>query len=435
MESISRQLYHLLEEKSVAENDLEDARLFMLDWMGCYAAGTVTNQGEILSRWNSKWAGTGLLQEVFLMAAHSHITETDDLHRASVTHPACVVFPVSWHLTRFLKKSFTECLLASLYGYEVMCRVGEGVGPGHYKIFHNTATTGVFGAAAAASKLLELSEDRFVWAMGNAGTQAAGLWQFNEDAAMSKHLHAGHAAEAGLKAALLAAENFTGAEKIFEGKKGFFEGFCPDPNPGAVTKPSDGWKLSETSIKPYPSCRHTHPAIDAALEIRQKNEDSKIPTKEIESIDITTYETALRITDNPMPDSTFAAKFSIQYCVSLALEKGFPVLQHFEGNQLDSQRASELISKITVRTGKEFEDAFPRHWGAQIIVKMAKSESVSVIKSAKGDPENPLNKEELIKKFKGLMNYAGVENDRSSMISDWILHSDPEDLIPELIIK
>ncbi len=435
MESISRQLYRLLKSKPVEEAHLQDTRLFMLDWAGCYAAGTVTQQGTILDRYHSKWAGDGLLQQVFLMAAQSHIAETDDLHRGSVTHPACVVFPVAWHLSLFLKKNFHDCLVASLHGYEAMCRVGEALGREHYKIFHNTATAGVYGAAATASALLGLNEDQFVWAMGNAGTQAAGLWQFNEDATMSKHLHAGHAAEAGLKAALLAAENFTGTEKIFEGEKGFFAGLCPDPNPGAVLAESTGWKLSETSIKPYPSCRHTHPAIDAALEIREKLSSAGSGTKEIESIEINTYETALGVTDNPTPETTFAAKFSIQYCVCLALEKGFPMLPHFEGNELVGNASSRLIEKTTVRIHEKFTEAYPKNWGSKVTVTSGGEKFESEIKSAKGDPENPLTNEEMITKYAGLMAYASVEKSRSQKLSKWILEADGSTLVPKLIIK
>ncbi len=433
MKSLSKQLIELINSKSVTADDLIKTREFMLDWVGCYAAGSKTEQGNVINNWNCKWGGTGLEQEVFVTAALSHITETDDLHRRSVTHPACVVFPVTWHLSRYLKKSFDECLVASIKGYEAMCRVGEAVGPAHYKIFHNTATAGVFGSAVAAGSLLELNEEQVVWAMGNAGTQAAGLWQFNVDATMSKHLHAGHAASAGLKAALLAAEGFTGPSKILEGEKGFFKGLCSDPDPNAIVRESKGWKLTETSIKPYPSCRHTHPAIDAALEIRKAMNQDGTPAYEIDSIEILTYETALRLTDNNSPNSTFAAKFSIQYCVSLALSEGFPQLYHFENDLLKKHQKSELIGFTKVNTTTTFNEAYPTHWGARVIVKAGSKVFESEIKSAKGDPENPLTKEELVKKFNGLMNYAGYGGEVASELSNWILEASDDELVPELL--
>ena len=434
MKSLTRQLYQIIDEKPVAAEDLIKIREFMLDWMGCYMAGRATDQGKILEQWNSKWGGTGIEQEVFLMAAQSHITETDDLHRGSVTHPACVVFPVAWNLSRFLKKDFEACLLASLKGYEAICRIGEAVGPSHYKIFHNTATAGVFGSSTTAANLLGLNEEQFVWAMGNAGTQAAGLWQFNEDATMSKHLHAGHAATAGLKAALLAAEGFTGPAQILEGDKGFFKGLCPDPDPDTVTADSDSWKLTGTSIKPYPSCRHTHPAIDAALEIRSKIKRSGAEKIRIDSVEVSTYQTALSVTDNPLPETTYAAKFSLQYCVSLALENGFPGLRQFEGDLLNEHLNSGLIGKVTLSASKEFSEAYPKHWGAKLKVKAGGETYMSTIESAKGDSENPLSKEELLTKYNGLMEYAGADSDRAQKLSSWILEADGNELIPEITV-
>ena len=435
MESLTAQLYDLLNSKPVTVGDLSKTREFLLDWMGCYAAGSKTEQGVILQNWNSKWGGSGLEQEVFLMAALSHITETDDLHRGSVTHPACVVFPVTWNLARYLKKPYEHCLLASLKGYEVICRVGEAVGPEHYKIFHNTATAGVFGSAAAAAILLDLNREQFVWALGNAGTQAAGLWQFNTDATMSKHLHAAHAASAGLKAALLAAEGFTGPAEILEGEKGFFKGFCPDPVPGAITAESSEWKLAETSIKPYPSCRHTHPSIDAALEIRKQLLEDGLSTDSIDSVNVSTYDTVLRVTDNPKPESTYAAKFSIQYCVSLALGAGFPGLNHFEGTELEKQKNSELIRKVNVKNDQKFSSAYPKHWGSHISAAASGKQFESEIKSAKGDPENPLTADELKLKFYGLMNYAGIDKNQSNSIAEWILHADENEFLMDLKVS
>lgn len=432
MESLTAQLYDLLDSKPVTADDLLQTRHFMLDWMGCCAAGSKTREGAILQNWNSKWAGSGLEQETFLMAAFSHITETDDLHRESVTHPACVVFPVVWNLGRYLKTDFGTCLLASLKGYEVICRVGEAVGSEHYKVFHNTATAGVFGAAAAAAVLLDLNKEQFVWALGNAGTQAAGLWQFNADAAMSKPLHAGHAAAAGLKAALLAAEGFTGTAKILEGEKGFFKGLCPDPQPKAITAPGNSWKLTETSVKPYPSCRHTHPSIDAALEIRGQMMAQGAEPESIESVEVRTYDTALRVTDNPAPDSTYAAKFSIQYCVSIALAGGFPGLKHFEGDLLKESCKSPLIQKIDAASDQKFTTAYPKFWGAVLKVSSNGKVFESEIKSAKGDPENPLTAPELRRKFDGLMDYAGADKEETKKIAEWILQADEDERIPQL---
>jgi 2-methylcitrate dehydratase PrpD len=178
----------------------------------------------------------------------------DDLHRASVTHPGCVVVPAALAIGLQTRCSGPALLDAILRGYEAVARIGMAVGPAHYRIWHSTATCGPFGAAMAAADLLGLDDSQTVHALGNAGTQSSGLWQFIETGAMSKHLHAGRAAEAGVTAAELAALGFTGPPAILEGAKGLFAGACPDADPDAVTRdPSAPWQLRATSIKPWPS--------------------------------------------------------------------------------------------------------------------------------------------------------------------------------------
>src|SRR5262245_13023100 len=186
--TLSRGLARLIKSRPVGDQDLIQAERYVRDWLGAMVAGGATEPGKILRAYSRN--KSALEDRVFLAGALSHITETDDLHRGSTTHPACAVIPVALLLGRHLEKDGKESLHAVLGGYEAMLRVGEALGPAHYRIFHNTATAGVFGSAAAAACLLNLDQNEWVWAFGNAGTQAAGLWQFNADATMSKHLHA-----------------------------------------------------------------------------------------------------------------------------------------------------------------------------------------------------------------------------------------------------
>ena len=190
----------------------------------------------------------------------------DDLHRESVTHPGCVVVPAAWAMAAQNGTDGRDFLKAVLAGYEAVLPHRQRRRPCALQGVAQHGTCGPYGAAMAAARLLDLREEPTVWALGNAGTQSAGLWQFLEENAMSKHLHAGRAAEAGLLAAELAARGFTGPAQILEGAKGFFVAACPDAQPERVlAAPEAPWQLRLTSIKPWPSCRHTHPAIEAAL--------------------------------------------------------------------------------------------------------------------------------------------------------------------------
>jgi len=418
MATLSLSLTRLIRGRAVESSDLRTAERYVRDWLGSFVAGGATPAGAMLRAYARQ--RPDLEGRVFLAAALSHITETDDLHRASITHPACVVVPVSLLLARELDASGPAALRAVLSGYEAMLRVGEALGPSHYRIFHNTATAGVFGAAAAAATLLELDEAAWVWALGNAGTQAAGLWQFNEDATMSKHLHAGHAAEAGLRAALLAREGFTGPAAILEGEMGFFRGFCPDPLPGRVLAPSNGWKLAETSLKPYPSCRHTHPAIDAALEIRRGLGENELAMAA--EIRIASYPAALRVTDNCTPRTPYAARFSLQFCVATALAHGWPGMHAFDADRIGDGDAlvHDLMDRTRVRVDEDLAAAYPARWGAAVEVVWPDGQRLGARREvAKGDPEDALGEAELSAKVLDSMAYGGLGQEDAEALLGW----------------
>ncbi|HEV8315049.1 MAG TPA: MmgE/PrpD family protein, partial [Burkholderiaceae bacterium] len=201
-------------------------------------------------------------------AAASHVAEQDDVHNGSVVHPATVVFPAALAIAQAQGASGRALLTAAVAGYEVGIRVGEFLGRSHYKVFHTTGTAGTLAAAAAAGHLLKLDAERMQHAFGSAGTQAAGLWEFLRDAADSKQLHTAHAASCGLQAAWLASQGFTGARHVLEGAQGMAAGMSRDADADRLV---DGlglrWATTETSFKWHASCRHTHPAADALLQV------------------------------------------------------------------------------------------------------------------------------------------------------------------------
>ena len=203
--------------------------------------------------------------------AASHVVEQDDLHNSSVLHPGTVVFPPVLALAQAENKSGKELLLAAIAGYEAGIRIGEYLGRSHYTVFHTTGTAGTLASAAATAKLLGLDADGVQRALGSAGTQAAGLWEFLRDAADSKQLHTAKAAGDGLLAAYLAREGFTGAKHILEGPQGMAAGMSKDADPARLTdRLGERWAITETSFKWHACCRHTHPAADALLQLMTK---------------------------------------------------------------------------------------------------------------------------------------------------------------------
>lgn len=365
-------------------------------------AGRRSQPGQPLLRWCED-SGQGVGHDAFLAAGLAHTLEIDDLHRASVTHPGCVVVPVAWHLARQRGASGREFLVAVLHGYEAMTRVGMAAGPGHYQLWHATSTCGVFGAAMAAATLMALDRRQTVWALGSAGTQSSGLWQFLPDGVMSKHLHAARAAEAGVTAAGLAAVGFSGAERILEGEQGFFRALCPDAQPDALLhEPTARWQLRNTSIKPWPCCRHTHPAIDAALDLH-----ARVGGDEPAAVDICTYQAALDVCDRPSPQTPYAAKFSLQHCVNVALADGAVDFTSFDAPV--RARLAAASARTQLSASPAFNDDYPERWGAEVRVRLSSGQTLSARKLAcKGDPELPLSVQEMTDKARMLIRFGGL---------------------------
>ncbi|MGI9374309.1 MAG: MmgE/PrpD family protein, partial [Hyphomicrobiales bacterium] len=404
------------------DDDLQAAELFALDAIANIVAGCNSPQGRKILAWRNDLLGNraneGTLgldapRQAFVQGAFCHILEVDDLHRASVVHPGCVVVPALLALGQ--GQSRRKVLTALLHGFEACCRVGMAVGPAHYKIWHNTATCGPFGAAMAGAHLLNLSEEQTVNALGNAGSQSSGLWEFLDTGAETKHLHAGRAAESGVIAAGLAAQAFTGPPAILEGARGFFKAACPDGDPEAVlAEPDAPWQVHLTSIKPWPSCRHTHPALDAAQKIRHDMLATGLSI-DVDAVEVETYQAALDLCDREETPSAYAAKFSLQHTVSAALAFDEVVFDSFDESargQLSGAR-----KKVKVGTQTEIQQRYPAHWGTKVSVQHSSGQQFAhEVENAKGDPELPLSRDDMEAKAERLIHHAGIA-EHSNIIS------------------
>ncbi|HEX6383477.1 MAG TPA: MmgE/PrpD family protein [Anaerolineae bacterium] len=428
--SLSEQLADwILDQKANGMPDvvLGAARTYLLDWLGSALAGHATDPGRKLLDYAAEQpagpcriVGSDMSRSAEVAAlvngGLSHIVEMDDLDRGSVVHPGAVIIPAALAVADQAQANRRDLLSALVAGYEVAIRIGEAVGKEHYFYFHNTSTCGVFGAAAAAGWLLELNREQLVWALGNAGTQAAGLWQFNADGDMSKHLHTGRAAANGVLAADLAARDFSGARRILEGRRGFFAATAPGARPERVVAGLDArppaYKIQGASIKPHASCRHTHPAIDAALALQQS-----LPDYPIERVAIETYQAALDLCDNPDPQTPYAAKFSLHYCVASALCRSHAGLEAFTPQAIQAPPLRSLLPRITATVDPVFEAQYPQRWPTRVRIWLADgSEHSHTVTAPKGDPENPLTPAELEAKFRQLAAFGG----HKQHVEDWL---------------
>lgn len=328
----------------------------------------------------------------------SHILEMDDVDKESITHPGTVVIPAALSIGELSQTSGADLLAAIITGYEVMLRVGAAVTPAHYQIWHTTATSGVFGSSIAASRLLKLNKEKMTWAFGNAGTLSAGLWEFLQDGAMSKYLHAGKAAATGVMTAYLADAEFTGASRILEGKQGFFIGYAKQEiNPQIFDDFGYRYRAGTVSFKPYPCCRHTHSTIDCAKTIHGKLTNS---LDDIKSINIATYKAAVLIAGTENPQDSRQAQFSLKYIVSRTLKAGNIGLSDFDDNVLFDPEVRNLMNKVTIGADPAINSLTPAAWPAKVTVTFLDGRQITeYVKYPKGDPENALAWAEVKDKF------------------------------------
>ncbi|MEC9341696.1 MAG: MmgE/PrpD family protein [Pseudomonadota bacterium] len=408
------------------------ARYYLLDWLGALLAAHGTDTGAKFTAYALAQPpgkaplvglGRGAAAETsaFYGGALSHIVEMDDVAREAIIHPAVVVMPAALAIAGERGASGTQLLGAIAEGYEAAILVGEAVGREHYYHFHNTTTCGVFGSAMAAGRLLDLDDHELVWALGNAGTQAFGLWQFNAEGVLTKPYHSGRAAAAGVSAALLAQAGVSGAAAILEGERGFFAGLAPGGDPQRIRCALEAGgppRIGGVSIKPYASCRHTHAPIDAALRLRERLRGR---VREISSVRVASYQAALTLCDNPSPVSTAEAKFSLQHCLASALLRGRAGLAQFEGEALHDADVRALAGKGTACLDEEAERGYPNTWSASVTLRLDNGESLAeTVSDPKGDPENPLSQGELEEKFRELAAYGGVPASHADDLIAWV---------------
>ncbi|MCW5661441.1 MAG: MmgE/PrpD family protein [Burkholderiaceae bacterium] len=391
----------------------------LLDWIGSALAGKGARPVESIARfWLAQGPGDGPSEVLIhrrgsspivaaaINAAASHFAEQDDVHNGSVFHPAAVVFAPALAVAQALGRSGRELLTAAVAGYEVGIRVGEFLGRTHYKVFHTTGTAGTLAAAAAAGHLLRLTPQQMSHAFGSAGTQSAGLWEFLREGADSKQLHCAHAAAAGLGAAWLAADGFTGASRILDGARGMAAGMSSDADPARLT---DGlgtrWATAETSFKFHASCRHTHPAADALQALMR---EARLAANDIAQVTARVHQGALDVlgpvTD---PQTVHQSKFSMGTVLAMVALHGRAGMAEFDAHFRD-EAAVAFRDRVRMELDAEVDAAYPARWIGKVEVTTRDGRHLAArVDEPKGDPGNTLSRPELEDKAVRLALYSG----------------------------
>lgn len=409
------------------------AQELMLDWLGSALAGSGAAPVEAIARCARVMAPangasdvlihrtqTSPLFAALINGASSHFAEQDDVHNGSVFHPAAVVFPPALATAQWQASSGEALLTAAVAGYEVGIRVGEFLGRSHYRIFHTTGTAGTIAAAAATGRLLGLSPEQMLHAFGSAGTQAAGLWEFLRDAADSKQLHTGKASADGLMAAWLAQAGLTGAEHILEGPQGMAAGMSSDADPTRLTdRLGQRWALAETSFKFHASCRHTHPAADALLQVVEQHD---LAIDDIARVTARVHQGAIDVLGPVVdPQTVHQAKFSMGTTLGLIAQHRRADMAAF-ANDYNAPSIAAFRERVDMVLDAEVDQAYPQRWIGKVNVETTQGKTFEArVDEPKGDPGNTLSPAELEEKFHRLVAFtqAATPSEAEAMIA-WV---------------
>lgn len=362
------------------------ARLHLLDWLACVAG-----------------ARGSRLRSMSLRAQHGgedwlgNILEMDDVHREGRLHPGPVIWPAA-----LSDADMDDVLNAAVIGYEAMISVGATFDNHHYAYWHPTCTAGVFGAAATfMADAGPLDEITLTQALAFAGTTTGGLWQTRHENDDAKQFHVARAIAGGSDAAGAAMKGLRGPRFILEGPQGLYAATCRDPNPMVLT---EQWRIHEVSFKPWAACRHAHPVIDCALELRAAG-------KLHPPFHVETYADAIAFCDKPDPTSEQAAKFSLQHAVAVIAAGRNAAPADFTPDAIVD--LAPLRAQVTVKEAPEISARYPAHFGARL--------NGMELVDTRGDPERPVSESDIISKMRMLADWGGLDTGEADRATELAL--------------
>ncbi|MGH8647833.1 MAG: MmgE/PrpD family protein [Burkholderiales bacterium] len=386
----------------------EAARSF-LNWVGCAVGAsrheTVERALAALNEFSgpreATVLGRGDRLDIMLAAlmngTTSHTFDFDDTHLKTIIHPSGPVASALLALAERKPVKGGDFLHAFILGVETECRIGNAVYPSHYDVgWHITATAGVFGAAAAAGRLLELSEQQMVWALGIAATQSSGLREMF--GTMVKPMHPGNAARNGLLAALLASKNFTSAEEGIEGRRAFANVLATERNLAEITdRLGETWEIALNTYKPFACGIVEHPAIDGCIQLRNEH---KLKPEDIESIALKVHPLVLELTGKRTPRTGLEGKFSVYHSCAVAFIHGAAGEAQYSDEAVRDPRVVALRDRVTAAVEKGV-----REDQVHVTIKLRNGKTLErYVEHAVGSLDRPMSDADLEAKFRGLAN-------------------------------
>jgi 2-methylcitrate dehydratase PrpD len=411
---------HKTSYRDIASEVVRLARGFILDGLGVIVAGSTEKGSRIVQEYVRRMGGVAeativgarcaapAAKAALVNGVSGHAMDYDDTQlstsRESVygllTHPTTPVLAAVLAAGERENISGKEMLLVYILGVEVECRVADAIDPRHYQSgFHSTATIGGLGAAMAIGKILRLKKEPLLRTLGIAASMASGLRE--NFGTMTKPLHAGRSAENGVTAAELAARGFTSAINIIEARRGFFNAMAGGGDASKIAgRLGNPYFMIEPgiSIKPYPSGSLSHPAQDVILDLVRQHD---LRPGDIDSVVVGTNSNVPNALIYPMPKTALEGKFSIPFCMAIAILERKAGIAQFTDRKVRDPRVVELMKRVTLVVDPELEALGYDQVRSRVRVALKNGRTVEGRADvARGHPEKPMSWDELADKFR-----------------------------------
>lgn len=391
---------------------IDKAKEGVLDFLGCVLTGSQHPAGRKIAEYVQSQGGTGEATVIGMgfkttpslaalaIGAMAHADDFDDISFSVPGHPTVPVLPAVFCLGEKRGISGRDLLTAYIIGFEVECKVGRSLAPHLYqKGWHATSVLGYLGAAAASGWIMKLEEEKILHSLGMACSMASGLRA--NLGTMTKPLHVGLAAQHGIVAASLAEKGLTASPQALEGKGGFFPVFTGEWDMSSgIDLLGDPFDFLSPGItfKQYPSCAETHPALDGVIGLMN---EYPIDPGQIAFIDCTVTPMDRDVLIYHRPENATEGKFSLEFCVAIGILERRASLSQFVDEKVKDSKIIEIMEKVRMETDPSLSP--DGYTGAATIVSLKLKDGRTLtrrVDQPKGDPENPLSKDELLDKFK-----------------------------------
>lgn len=429
--------------KAIPAEVIDRTKLALLDYIGVTLAGLHEHRAKVDSLVESFCDRAGdvrplglnipmsINNAVFLNGLNGHALDFDDGTNAGIIHLGSPLFSVLLALAQKYPVSGEQLLKAAVLGYETSFTMAMTIQPTHkQRGYHATATCGLLGIAVAVSELLGYNEKQRKDAFSTAAASATGTLKVLEDGSQLKPYNVGKTALLGLIATQMAKAGFDTADDALAGMAGFLSQMHGDEDVPFVSPLLNGtYAVQKAYIKPYAACRYTHPSIDVAREMRATE---LLTSDQIESIHIKTYALAVKKHDHTDIKGAASAKMSIPYNFAVTYVLGRTGMEAFTEDSLNDPEVQAITKKIVTTEDADMTAAFPKETIATVEMVLKDGRVISG-KSIlpKGEPENPLTRQEAIDKFTALAIYGGKTEAEAAAIAEAVL--DVENSLDKLI--